>query len=86
MIVGGDGVAEFGHYRLEQPLGAGGMGQVYRAYDTTTYRVVVLRVFPDRPLRNRGHLATVRPEHRGVSRSYPVILAVVVKRKRTARQ
>jgi len=33
-----------GHYRLDASLGAGGMGTVYRAYDTRLERVVVLKL------------------------------------------
>src|SRR5919109_4819626 len=43
MLVAG---TRFGPYEIQTPLGAGGMGEVYRARDTRLDRTVAIKILP----------------------------------------
>ena len=43
----------FGNYTIEEPIGKGGMGEVYRARDTKLGRDVAVEVLPDELSRDK---------------------------------
>ena len=51
-----------GPYEILSPLGAGGMGEVYRARDTTLNREVALKVLPDAFILDPDRLARFKRE------------------------
>lgn len=56
--------SSFGRYQLLGLLGRGGMGQVFRAYDTATDRIVAIKVLPPHSAEDREYQQRFRREAR----------------------
>src|SRR6266404_9361016 len=66
-----------GHYEILAPLGAGGMGEVYRARDPRLNRDVAIKVLPERLAKDPQALARFESEAKPVAAlSHPNILAI----------
>ena len=66
-----------GPYEVVGPLGAGGMGEVYRARDTRLDREVAIKVLPERLARDAGALARFEREAKVLAAlSHPNVLAI----------
>jgi len=66
-----------GPYEILSPLGAGGIGEVYRARDTRLGRDVAIKILPERLADNSQALARFEHEARAVAAlSHPNILAI----------
>ncbi|GAB3031111.1 LppX_LprAFG lipoprotein [Mycobacterium bourgelatii] len=67
----------FGRYRLQELLGHGGMGEVWRAYDTATKRVVAIKVLPEHLARDGEFQRRFRREAEAAARiSNPHIIPI----------
>ena len=69
--------ARLGPYEIQSLLGAGGMGEVYRAHDSKLNREVAVKVLPGSLAGDLAALARFQQEARAVaSLSHPNILAI----------
>ena len=69
--------SRLGPYEILGPLGAGGMGEVYRAKDPRLGRDVAIKVLPERRAKDPDALARFEREARAVAAlSHPNILAI----------
>ena len=65
------------HYRIVEPLGSGGMAEVYLAEDEKLHRQVALKVLPSEMLRNVDRLQRFKREALAVSAlNHPNILTI----------
>ena len=55
------------HYRLEEQLGKGGMGLVYRAHDERLDRKVAIKLLPEQVAGDAEHRARLMAEARATS-------------------
>src|SRR6266851_8057543 len=68
---------KLGPYEIQSPLGAGGMGEVYRAGDTRLGRDVAIKVLPPAFSRDQDRLRRFEQEARAAAAlNHPNILAV----------
>src|SRR5580692_10082181 len=75
-----DAGQRLGPYEILAPIGAGGMGEVYRAKDTKLKREVALKVLPDSFAGDRNRMARFQREaemlaslnHRNIAQIYGV--------------
>ena len=69
--------ARLGPYELLAPLGAGGMGEVWRARDTRLAREVAIKVLPERLSSDPERLKRFEKEARAASAlNHPSIVTI----------
>jgi Tol biopolymer transport system component len=69
--------SQLGRYRIVCAVGAGGMGEVYRAHDPWLFRDVAIKVLPSALSANRERLYRFEQEARAAAAlNHPAILAV----------
>src|SRR3954464_6672078 len=70
-------VKTIAHYRIVEPIGAGGMGAVYKAFDNKLQRVVALKLLPSEYVSQQDRRRRFFQEARAASAlNHPHILTV----------
>jgi len=70
-------VQTIAHYRIVEPIGAGGMGAVYKAYDNKLQRTVALKLLPSEYVSQQDRRRRFFQEARAASAlSHPHILTI----------
>ncbi len=68
---------QFGRYRIQSPIGAGGMGEVYLAEDTKLHRKVALKILPENIASDENRLQRFEQEAFAASAlNHPNILTI----------
>jgi hypothetical protein len=68
---------KIGPYEIQSPLGAGGMGEVYRARDARLERDVAIKILPELSARDADRMRRFEQEARAVAAlSHPNVVAV----------
>src|ERR1700747_3696272 len=70
--------AKLGPYEIIAPLGAGGMGEVYRARDTRLDRTVAIKILPEHLSTDPGRRARFEREARVISGLSHTTICVLV--------
>src|SRR6187200_158495 len=69
--------SRLGPYEIIAPIGAGGMGEVFRARDTGLGREVAIKVLPEAFVKDVGRVARLRREARVLATlNHPNIAAI----------
>ena len=70
------------HYRIQAKIGAGGMGEVYRATDTRLSRDVAIKVLPEALSRDPERMARLEREAKVLtSLNHPNIASILWPRR-----
>ncbi|MDQ3748456.1 MAG: protein kinase, partial [Acidobacteriota bacterium] len=68
---------KFGHYKVQSAIGAGGMGEIYRARDTRLKRDVAIKILPENLTQDASAIERfMREAHAASALNHPNILTI----------